>query len=122
MATIAVALGAAACCLLDSHVLLVFVSGQIVYGLALASFAVLVGRRRGLTGQRGCWRSPLFPLAPILGLALALAFAVADLRDADIGRPSLLIMGALIVAALLWHRYVLSKRPGGWTPRLPDTH
>ncbi|MBV8783204.1 MAG: APC family permease [Gammaproteobacteria bacterium] len=121
VATIAVALGSAACCLLDSHVLLVFVSGQVVYGLALASFAVLVGRRRGLTGKQGCWRSPLFPLAPILGLALAFAFAVADLLDADVGRPSLLIMGALIGAALLWHRYVLSKRLGGWTPQLPTT-
>ncbi|MBV8743233.1 MAG: hypothetical protein JOZ12_15705, partial [Sinobacteraceae bacterium] len=54
------------------------------------------------------------------GLGLTLVFAVADLLDPEVGRPSLLLMGALIVAALLWHRFVLSKRPGGWAPRLPD--
>ncbi len=120
VATVAVGIGSGACCLLDSHVLLVFISGLVVYSLALVSVAVLVGRLRGLTGQAAHWRSPCFPLAPILGLGLTLVFAVADLLDAEVGRPSLLLMGALIVAALLWHRFVLSKRPGGWAPRLPD--
>jgi len=41
-----------------------------VYSLALVSLAVLVGRRRRLTGQAGYWRSMLFPLAPILDWAL----------------------------------------------------
>lgn len=121
VATITVAIGSAACCLLDSHVLVVFVSGLVVYSLALVSVAVLIGRRTGLTGQPGSWRSPLFPLAPILGLLLAVAFAVADLLDADVGRPSLLALGALIAAALFWHRFVLNRRPGGWAPRLPDS-
>ncbi len=121
VATLAVAIGSGACCLLDSHVLLVFSSGLVVYSLALVSVAVLVGRLTGLTGQEGYWRSPLFPLAPILGLGLTVVFAVADLLDAEVGRPSLVLMGALIGAALLWHRFVLSARPGGWAPRLPDS-
>jgi amino acid transporter len=109
---------AAACCLLDSHTLLVFISGLTVYSLALVSFAVLVGRSRQLTGQRGYWRSPLYPLAPILGLVLALAFGIADLLDAEAGRPSLLVLGAMIGAGLLWYHYVLRRRAGGWTPRV----
>ncbi len=108
----------AACCFLDTHLLVVFISGLTVYSLGLVSWAVLIGRRRRLTGQPGCWRSPLFPLAPILGLLLAVAFGVADLLDTDAGRPSLLLLGASIIAGLLWHHFVLQKRPNGWTPRV----
>jgi amino acid transporter len=109
---------AAACCLLDTHVLVVFISGLTVYSLGLVSAAVLVGRQRRQTGQAGYWRSPLFPSAPILGLILAVGFAAADLLDAEAGRPSLLVLGAMIVAGLLWHHWVLRRRPGGWAPRL----
>jgi amino acid transporter len=117
-ATWAVGVISAACCLLDTHLLVVFISGLTVYSLGLVSLAVLIGRRRHLTGQAGYWRSPLFPLAPILGLILAAGFAIADLLDADAGRPSLLLLGALVIAALAWHHFVLRKRPGGWAPRL----
>ncbi len=117
-ATLLVGAFSAACCLLSSHVLLVFTSGLIVFALALVSLAVLVGRRRGLTGQPGYWRSALFPAAPVLGLAIAAAFAAADWADADVGRPSLLVMALVIAAAVLWHRVGLSRRPDGWRPRL----
>ena len=120
-ATLAVAAASAACCLLDVHVLLVFLSGLVVYGLALVSLAVLVGRLKGLTGKPGYWRSPLFPLAPVLGLALAVIFAAADVADRSVGRPSLLILGAVLVAAVLWYHGVLKRRPGGWAPRLGHT-
>lgn len=120
-ATIAVAIGAAFCALLPSHVLLVFISGLIVYAFALVSFAVLIGRVRGQTGSPGLWRSWLYPVAPILGLALALAFAAADWADPEAGRPSLVILGLLLLAALAWYRFVLGRRPGGWAPRLEST-
>jgi amino acid transporter len=118
VATCVVSAIGAACCLLDLHLLVVFSSGLTVYSLALVSLAVLVGRSRRLTGQPGYWRSLLYPLAPVLGLILALVFGVADLLDADAGRPSLLLLGALIAAGLLWHHFVLSRRPGGWAPRI----
>jgi amino acid transporter len=117
-ATLAVGVISAICCLLDTHLLIVFASGLTVYSLALVSLAVLVGRRRRLTGQAGYWRSMLFPLAPILGLGLAAAFAVADLLDTDVGRPSLIVLGALIGVGCLWYHFVLSKRAGGWMPKL----
>ena len=121
-ATVVVTLGALACCLIPWHVLLVFLSGLVPYALILVSIAVLVGRRRGQTGGAGFWRSPLYPLAPILGIALALAFSAAQWVDPEAGRPSLLILGALILASLAWYRFVLSRRPGGWAPRLESSN
>lgn len=118
IATVAVGAASALSCLLDVHVLLVFLSGLVVYGLALVSLAVLVGRLKGLTGGPGYWRSPLFPLAPALGLALAATFAAADVADPTVGRPSLLVLGAVLIAAVAWHQWVLKRRPGGWAPRL----
>jgi amino acid transporter len=117
-ATIVVALFAGGCCLLPTHILIVFLQGLVTYTLALVCLAVLVGRRRGLTGQSGYWKSPLFPLAPMVGLCLAVAFCVADIMDAGAGRPSVLILGAVIVVAVLWYHWVLKQRPGGWAPRL----
>lgn len=121
-ATIVVTLGAAVCCLVPWHVLLVFLSGLVPYALLLVSIAVLVGRRRGQTGTAGFWRSPLYPLAPILGIALALTFTAAQWADPQAGRPSLLILGGLTLVSLTWYRLVLGRRPGGWAPRLePST-
>lgn len=122
VATIVVALASTACCLVPQHVLLVFMSGLVVYALLLVSIAVLIGRMRGRTGGPGFWRSPLYPLAPILGIALAVAFGAADWIDPDAGRPSLLTLGALVLASLAWYHFVLKRRRGGWAPRLePST-
>jgi amino acid transporter len=117
-ATLLVGVLAAAACLLNSHLLVVFISGQVVYSLGLASFAVLVGRLKGATGQAEYWRSPLYPLAPILGLLLAVIFAVADLLDPEDGRPSILILGAVLLWALVWYHIRLKRRAGGWAPKL----
>lgn len=117
-ATLVVGAAAALCCALNSHLLVVFTSALVVYSLGLVSLAVLVGRASGSTGKTGYWRSPLYPLAPLLGLCLAVGFGIADLLDADEGRPSLLILGGVLLAALLWYHFVLKRRPGGWAPRL----
>jgi amino acid transporter len=121
-ATLVAAVFSALCCLLDSHVLLVFISGLLVYAWGLVCLAVLVGRRKGLTGQAGYWRAPFYPAAPVLGLILAVVFTVADLADADAGRPSLVILGLVVMAAVIWSEFVLKRRPGGWKPSLLDTH
>jgi amino acid transporter len=110
----------AACCLLTPHFNLIVISGLLVYAWPLLCVAVIVGRRRGLTGQVGYWRSPLFPVAPVLGLVAAAAFVVADLADADAGRPSLAVLGVVVVAAVIWDWRVLRRRAGGWAPRLGE--
>ncbi|WP_293369041.1 APC family permease [Phenylobacterium sp.] len=119
-ATLVVTAFSLACAFVDSHILLVFMTGMLVYGWGLVCLAVLVGRRKGLTGAPGYWRAPFFPLFPILGLAMAAIFAVSDLMDADAGRPSLLLLGLVFAAALAWYHLVLKRRPGGWTPTLEE--
>jgi amino acid transporter len=110
----------AACALLESHTLVVFLAGFVPFILTLVSLAVIVGRRRRMTGRAGYWRSPLFPLVPALGLAIATALAVGEFLDPEAGRPSMVVMTAIVAAALLWHGLVLRRRPGGWVPRLPE--
>ena len=117
-ATLAMVIFSALCCLLASHLLLAFISGLIVYGWGLVCLAVLVGHRKGLTGGPGLWRAPLYPLAPLLGLLMAVGFAVANLADATAGRPSLIILGLVMSAAITWYYLVLKKR--GWQPRTSD--
>lgn len=116
--TLVVTAIALACCFAASHALLIFMTGALVYGWPLICLAVLIGRRRGLTGAPGFWRAPLHPLFPILGLMMGAGLAVADILDKDAGRPSLLLLGVVVVAAFAWHRFVLRRRPGGWTPSL----
>ena len=118
-ATLAVGAFAAACCLLKAHVLLVFMSGLLVYGWSLVCLAVLIGRLKGLTGREGYWRSPLFPLAPVAGLAMAAVFTVSDLLDKDAGRPSLILLGLVVLAAFIWSQLGLRRR--GWTPKLGES-
>jgi amino acid transporter len=117
-ATFTVGVVAGACCLLKTHLLIIFLQGQISYTFTLVCLAVLVGRTTGLTGKAGYWRSPLFPLVPVLGLCLAVAFLVANILDADAGRPSVLTLGAVVAGAILWHHFVLQRRRGGWNPLL----
>lgn len=117
-ATIAMTLFAAACCLLGEHILLVFISGLIVYGWGLVCLAVLAGRAKGLTGGPGFWRAPLHPLAAGIGLLMAIGFAIANLVDAEAGRPSLILLGLVVAAAIAWYWRVL--RPRGWTPQIGD--
>ena len=119
-ATLTVGVFAALCCVLSVHTLLVFITGLLVYGWGLVCLAVLIGRRRGLTGGVGFWRSPLYPAAPVLGLVMAAGFAIADLADPEAGRPSVILMGVLIVVVVAWNRLVLQRRPGGWTPARPE--
>jgi len=115
-ATVTIGVTSAACCAFSTHALVIFGTGLTTFTLGLISSAVLGGRLRGLTGQQNHWRSPLFPVAPLLGIGLTIAFLVAALQDKDVGRPSVLLLGSCIGLALLWYRFAL--RPRGWRPRL----
>ena len=115
-ATIAIGVVSAACCVFSTHALVTFGTGLTTFAIGLISCAVLVGRLNGLTGQHRHWRSPLFPLAPLMGFGLTITFLVAALQDKDVGRPSVLLLTSCVGVALLWYRFAL--KPRGWRPRL----
>ena len=117
-ATLVVATLTGGCCLIGNHALIVFIAGATAPTLALVCTAVIVGRSRGQVGGSGYWRSPLFPLVPVLGLVISMVFLVADLLDPDAGRPGVLILIAIMAAGAAWYAFVLKRRPGGWAPKL----
>ena len=87
--------------------LLVLLSGE-VFTAAMVAASVLRGRRRGLTGATS-FRSPLFPLLPLIGFMIVAAFIAADWRDPTAGRPSLCLLAGVALSAALYHH--LSGRP-----------
>ncbi|MGL4313702.1 MAG: APC family permease [Sphingomonas sp.] len=80
---------------------------------------VLIGRRSGRTGH-GSYRSPFFPLIPLLGIAIVIGEVVILWLDAETGRKSLFIVLAIYPSAYLYYRFVLMRRPGGWVMTGPD--
>jgi amino acid transporter len=110
-ATIAIALVAAAATLLGERTLIVFLSGN-VSDYVLVSLAVIIGRRKGLTG--GTFKSPVFPLVPVFGLLVAAASMVADWLDPEAGRPSLLLLSGLFGAACVYFLVRLREASKGW--------
>lgn len=77
-------------------------------------WGVLRGRRTGRTGAGALYRSPLFPLIPLLGVLIVLGEVTVLWLDADLGRPSLFICLGVYGLAFLYYRLVLRRRPGGW--------
>jgi amino acid transporter len=118
VATLVAGVVALLCCLLPAHVLLVVIAGTTAPTFYLVSAAVWSGRRRGLTGAGICWRAPAYPLAPLLGFVLSTAFLAGAWFDEDAGRPSLYLLGFVLVLAMAWYHLHLKRRPGGWSPRI----
>jgi L-asparagine transporter-like permease len=108
-------LATGAACLVNLETLVMLTGTGIVVIYAGVSLAAIAGRISGTT-DHGAYRMPLFPLAPILSLAALAAVIAADVFDPDVGRPSLIANGAVMLAAVAYYLIVL-KRRGGWALR-----
>ena len=113
IATLTVGTVSAAYTLLGLRTLVLLSAANGIVNYTLLNLAGYVGRRRGLTGQSGAYRAPLFPLTIVLSVGLAAGLAVLTWSDTD-GRTGELIVAADIVLALAYHQLVLARRPGGW--------
>lgn len=113
VATVAVGVAAMAFSLLGLPTLVLLAAANGIVNWALLNLAGLVGRRRGLTGQGAAYRAPLFPLTNIISLIAVTGLAALTFQD-DVGRIGEAIIAAVVVASLLYHRFVLDRRPGGW--------
>ncbi len=78
-----------------------------VYGTL--AVAVLAGRKGGATSH-SLSAAPLHPLAPGFVLAAVAALTLADLLDAESGRPALMATALVAGAGVLYAEYVVRRR------------
>ncbi len=106
-----------ACCFMPLELLLVLSGTGLVAIYAGIALALIVGRRRGMLDDVP-FRSPFYPLAPLLTLA-ALGYVMClnwlDLRE---GRPGLIMTGAQMLLSALYYLLVLRRR-GAWNVQIP---
>jgi amino acid transporter len=91
---------------------ILLLSGNTAIVAAFYFIGVWRGRRSGRTG-RGTYRSPLFPLMPILGAVIFVGEVIVMGMD-DMGRKSMAISIGVWILAFCYYRFVLMRRPGGW--------
>ena len=82
-------------------------------------WGVFAGRRSGRTGVHS-YKTPRYPLIPILGAVIVIGEVVVLWLDADLGRKSLFVCGGIYVAAFVYYWFVLKSRPGGWVMTGPE--
>jgi amino acid transporter len=75
--------------------------------------AVFKGRRSGRLGHHS-YKSPLYPLIPILGIFIVVGEVVVLWIDPESGRPSLFYVLGIYGLSLLYYRLVLCRRPQKW--------
>ncbi len=98
---------------------ILLLSGQFTILTMFYIWGIFVGRRSGRTGVHA-YKTPLFPLIPAAGILIAIGEVVVLWLDVDSGRPSLFICLGLNVAAYLYYRLILCRRPEGWSMVGPE--
>jgi len=109
---------AMAFCFVDPQILLLVTATGMVAIYALLSLAALVGRRNGTTAHAS-YKMPLFPLVPLLALIMMAYVLYANYLDDSVGRPSLFVTVAIMIASGLYYAFVLCRRKD-WRLRGPD--
>jgi amino acid transporter len=126
VATLAIASFSAACCVLPLEAIVPLVSFTSLATWVLLSFACISGRRRGVTGAPGLFRTPLFPIPQILTVVVVACLTVLVWNDRTNGRPGVIAVAVVILLSALYHAIVLERRPGGWAlvsePATESTH
>jgi len=118
IATLVMGVIAIGWCFAPLSLLVTVIASGLVATYAGLCAGAIAGRRTGSTA-RGAYRMPLFPLAPIVGLAALVGLVWTSLQDAEVGRPGLLASLAVIVVSALAYRLVLRPR-GTWAHRGPE--
>ncbi len=103
----------AAVCFVPLQILLVLTGTSVVVTYLLLCIAVLIGRMTGRT-DHGPYRMPMFPIAPVLGLAALAYILYANWIDVSVGRPSLYATGAMLVAAAIYYGLLRRRRGPDW--------
>jgi len=108
-----------ALCFLGLDLILMLTGTCIVLVYIGVCLASIFGRRSGASSAAH-YRMPLYPFLPVVGL-IALAYVLyTSWLDPELGRPSLLVNGAVIALAVAYYRLVL-RRKREWTLSEPVT-
>ncbi|OYY90888.1 MAG: amino acid transporter [Sphingomonas sp. 28-66-16] len=106
-----------ACCFLPLELLLVLSGTGLVAIYAGIALALMAGRRSGLL-DKAPFKSPLYPLMPVVTL-LALGYVVwLNWLDLEEGRMGLIMTGVQMIASALYYWFVLRRR-GRWDVFVP---
>lgn len=97
--------------LIGEKALLILISGNVADYL-LISIAIVLGRGRGTTGA--FFRAPLHPLVPVFGVAVTVMALISDWLDPAAGRPSVILLVSLFLAALVYYHFRLRQVSKGW--------
>jgi amino acid transporter len=116
-ATLILVVLAGATCLLDDQAILILISGD-VSPYILMAFAVWIGRRTGATGR--WFKAPLHPMIPALSLIYGVLAVILDALDAEIGRPSILVIGGVFLAGFLYYALRRGTVGKAWKIEDPD--
>jgi amino acid transporter len=118
IATLAMGAATAVCCLAPLDLLIILTGTGFVIVYAGVSVAAVMGRMNGATAV-GHYRMPLYPLWPVLSLAMLAGVAWAEWLDPDAGRPSLVANAVVMILSAAYYWLYLRRR-GGWTLRGAD--
>jgi amino acid transporter len=110
-ATVLVVMVAIAAMMLGEKTLLILISGNVA-DYVLVSLAILVGRRHHSTGR--FYKAPLHPIVPLFGLGVTAAAMAADWMDPDAGRPSVILLTGLFLAAMAYFYFRLRETSARW--------
>jgi len=110
-ATVLVATVSIAAMFLGEKTLLVLVSGNVA-DYVLVSLAIFVGRRNHSTGR--FYKAPLHPIVPLFGFGVTGAAMAADWLDPDAGRPSVILLTGLFLAAMAYFHFRLREASARW--------
>jgi amino acid transporter len=94
-------------------------SGNYTILTAFYVWGVLAGRRSGRTGI-GRYRTPAWPLIPLIGILIVIGEVIVLWLDPESGRKSLFVCSGLYVLAYCYYRFVLMRRPDGWIMTGPE--
>ena len=98
---------------LPLYVQVLLLSGNYTVLTIFYTWGVFAGRRSGRTGTHD-YKTPLFPLVPLIGVLIVIGEVVVLWLDPETGRKSLFIRSGTWIAAYCYYRFVLMRRPGGW--------
>ena len=118
MATLVAGLASVAMCFLGLDLILMLTGTGIVLVYIGVCWAAIAGRRNGSSGK-ATYRMPHYPLWPVIGLA-ALAYVLyTSALDPELGRPSLIINGVIVILSIAYYRFAI-RRKRQWVLSEPD--